>query len=202
MIQDASNNTNRDDRPGPAETRRPVSRRRLVRKPTVPGSAPGSTPAQTFRAPAPRVRDAPETTAPPLRLVGDNAATDMRPPVQNPTPITDPADPRWVLALRTAERLQGSVLPPEDREKLTRLGKMMGLSPFDCALVLAIVQDQARRGIAPANCPAAGQQQLALIPLPVVRGVFDELRKSPLHIASLVAGMLALQGLLLWMWLG
>lgn len=197
MIQDASDNTNHDQRTGRMQTPRPVSRRRLVRKP-----APGTTPASSFRAhPAP-TRESPGPAEPPLRLVGDNAAPDMKVPVQNPAPITDPADPRWVLAIRTAERLQGSVLPPEDRDKLTRLGKVMGLTAFDCALVLAIVQDQARRGIPPANCPAAGQSQLALIPLPVVRGFYDELRRRPLHIVSLVAGMLALQGLLMWMWLG
>lgn len=73
-------------------------------------------------------------------------------------------DPRWVLAVRTAEQLQGSVLVPERRERLVRLGKVMGLSPFDANLVIAIVQDQARRGNSGGGCAAAAGPRLALVP--------------------------------------
>lgn len=80
--------------------------------------------------------------------------------------ITDPTDPRWVLALRTAESLQGTILGPEKRDRLVKIGKMMGLTAFDANLVIAIVQDQARRGYAPEYCPTAGEPQLAMVPLP------------------------------------
>ncbi len=81
-------------------------------------------------------------------------------------PIREATDPRWVLAVRTAESLEGTVLRPEKRERLVHLGKILGLSPFDANLVIAIVQDQARRGFAPSHCPTAGEPQLRLVPLP------------------------------------
>lgn len=81
-------------------------------------------------------------------------------------PSLSATDPRWVLAQRAAETMEGQVLRPEKRERLVRLGKVMGLSPFDAHMVLAIVQDQARRGIPAESCPAAGIQQLALIAPP------------------------------------
>ena len=80
--------------------------------------------------------------------------------------IADPTDPRWVLAVRTAEQLQGPILPPERRERLLRLGKVLGLKPFDTNLIIAIIQDRARRGCPASECPAAGAPQLALITLP------------------------------------
>lgn len=135
-----------------------------------------------------------------LRLVGAGAP-DAKPPTANPTPIHGATDPRWVLAVRTAEMLEGDVLPPDQRESLMRTGKVMGLSPFDCSLILAIVQDRARRGIAADHCPAAGESQLALIPLPQQRKVFSAFTDKPGQVALLAAGILALQALLIWVWL-
>lgn len=135
-----------------------------------------------------------------LRLVG-SAAPDMRPPVANPTPIRSATDPRWVLAVSTAQMLEGDTLPPTKRESLMRTGKAMGLTPFDCSLILAIVQDRARRGIAPEQCPAAGEPQLALIPPPQVRPLSSILGKKPGRVILLAAGLLALQVLLVWVWL-
>lgn len=137
-----------------------------------------------------------------LRLVGGAAAPDAKLPIANPTPITGATDPRWVLAIRTAESLQGDVLPPAKRDALMKTGKMMGLTPFDCSLILAIVQDRARRGIAPDQCPAAGEAQLALIPLPPMRSWFSGFTANPGQVVLLAAGMLALQALVLWIWLG
>jgi hypothetical protein len=137
--------------------------------PARPG-APGSPNADSTTAPRPR-----------LRLVGQDRAAATGPgrtAVVKPsiTPaehgaITDTADPRWVLAVRTAEALEGAILPPEKRERLIRLGRVMGLSPFDAALVIAIVQDQARRGYAPAYCPTAGESQLRMVPRPRARTI-------------------------------
>jgi hypothetical protein len=61
-------------------------------------------------------------------------------------PPISAADARWVLASRTQQLLQGTVLRPSDRDELLRAGKMMGLTPFQTSLIVAIVQDQARRG--------------------------------------------------------
>ncbi len=59
------------------------------------------------------------------------------------------ADPRWVFATRVAGKLEGgkaAVLRPEVRERLMTDARRLGLRPFDGALVIAIVQDEARRG--------------------------------------------------------
>ena len=136
-----------------------------------------------------------------LRLVGASAP-DVRPPATNPTPITSPTDPRWVLAIRTAEVMQGDVLPPDRRETLMSQGKSMGLSAFDCSLILAIIQDRARRGIALDQCPSASEPQLALIPLPAIRPFKSALGKNPTRTILIASGLLALQGLLIWVWLG
>ena len=132
-----------------------------------------------------------------LRLVG------RRRPGQRAAgePLTGATDPRWVLAVRTAEKLDGIVLPPERRDRLIRLGKVMGLSQFDANLVIAIVQDQARRGFAPHACPAAGEAQLRFVPLPG-RGEdpSDRLRRW-LITAALVATIIALEAMILRAWL-
>ncbi|MEM7577751.1 MAG: hypothetical protein AAF328_09770 [Planctomycetota bacterium] len=111
--------------------------------------------------------------APRLRLVTADPDQVVRPSLQ-PTqhePISDTADPRWVLAVRAAEKLEGSILRPEHRERLLLQGKSMGLTPFDTSLILAIVQDQARRGHAPAYCPTAAEPQLRMVP-PVCRAAW------------------------------
>jgi hypothetical protein len=77
------------------------------------------------------------------------------------------------LAQRTAEQLDGSMLPDERRRGLLRIGVTLGLTLFDANMVLAIVQEQARRGYSPARCPAAGADQLALVPPPAPRAVPD-----------------------------
>jgi len=61
-------------------------------------------------------------------------------------PMLDADDPRWVLALRVREAMQGPLLPPASRSRLDRLGRVLGLTPFEVNLVIAIVQDQRRRG--------------------------------------------------------
>ncbi len=58
----------------------------------------------------------------------------------------DPADVRWVLAVRTQSLLQGTALTPERRERVLRTAKHLGVRPFDANLIIAIVQDHARRG--------------------------------------------------------
>ena len=49
------------------------------------------------------------------------------------------------------------------------MARAFGLSAFDANLIIAIVQDQARRGYAPAFCPTAGEPQLRMVPLPSTR---------------------------------
>ncbi|MBL0922617.1 MAG: hypothetical protein IBJ10_10895 [Phycisphaerales bacterium] len=68
------------------------------------------------------------------------------------TPPNAPDDPLRILAVRTAECLDGgraAILRPERRRRLLRIAHMLGVGQFDAHLVFAIVQDNARRGAAP-----------------------------------------------------
>jgi len=68
---------------------------------------------------------------------------------QRPTIAISATDPRWVLAVRTQTKLQGgtaAILRPEDRRALLRTAEAIGLRAFDANLVIALVQDAARRG--------------------------------------------------------
>ena len=94
---------------------------------------------------------------PRLRLVGSDdpkvvtswrAARDVadenRAAARNPS--LDPTDPRWVLAARTHSQLQGSTLTPERRARVLRTARQLGVRPFEANVIIAIVQDHARRG--------------------------------------------------------
>jgi hypothetical protein len=104
------------------------------------------------------------------------------------------------LAVRTAELLQGDILTPESRDRIVRMGRLFNLTPFDANMIIAIVQDQARRGIAPHLCPTAGEPQLRMISPPRQRS-FKQLIKSRLSLtlAALLALLLAIESLLI-MW--
>ncbi|MHC4218216.1 MAG: hypothetical protein ACYSU7_07125 [Planctomycetota bacterium] len=58
----------------------------------------------------------------------------------------NPTDPRWVLAARAYSQLQGTALTYERRQRVMRSARRLGVRPFDANLIIAIVQDQARRG--------------------------------------------------------
>lgn len=60
-------------------------------------------------------------------------------------------DARWVVAVRTAEALEGGrlgILRPEKRRNIGLLATRLGLREFDANLIMAIVQDSARSGAA------------------------------------------------------
>jgi len=117
-----------------------------------------------------------------------------------PTPLQGSSDPRWVLAVRTAELLQGDILTPERRERIIRMGRLFNLTPFDANMVIAIVQDQARRGIAPQLCPTAGEPQLRMISPPQQRSFRQLIRsRRSLTLAALLCALLAVEGLMI-MW--
>ncbi len=109
-------------------------------------------------------------------------------------------DPRWVLAMRVGEAMEpGGVLRPEKRETLTRIGKMLGLTAFDVSLVIAIVQDQVRRGHPTLQAPGAGADQLAMIQL-------NSANRKPawqqwLPAGCVVAAVIVAEVILLWAWL-
>ncbi len=101
--------------------------------------------------------------------------------------------------MRTAELLQGDIITPQCRERIIHLGRMFNLTPFDANMIIAIVQDQARRGIAPQLCPTAGVHQLQMVTPPRQRS-FRQLIRSrySLTIAALLSVLLAIEGLLIW----
>lgn len=117
--------------------------------------------------------------------------------------LAGPTDPRWVLAARTTEVLEGAVLPPQRRERLIRLGGVLGLSVFDANLVIAIVQDQARRGYPKESILGQAEGQLRMVPLPR-RHTFREAftgRKGWMMAAALTGVLVveaALLGWLIW----
>ena len=90
--------------------------------------------------------------------------------------------------------MQGSILSPERRTVLLRLGKILGLTPFDTNLVIAIIQDRARRGCPAPECPRAGAPQLALITPPDLR--IDHRHRRARATAVAVTVFLVLEALL------
>ncbi len=77
-------------------------------------------------------------------------------------PVLGSTDPRWILAKETARVLAGTVLPYERRLGLMALAQRLGIRAFDANLIVAVVQDRARRGEPLALCAPT----LAMIPMP------------------------------------
>lgn len=161
-----------------------------------PSSRPAASPSPTGRpgrfARRPRHSfDEPPRESDGLRLAADAGAAPRR-PVE--TPITRASDPRWVLALRTADLLEGPVLTHDKRQRLLRLGRLMGLSPFSANLVIAIMQDRARRDRPFAAMLADARADLALVPAATPR------RDGRWRTLAAVAALLAMQALvMLWL---
>ncbi len=113
-----------------------------------------------------------------LRLVGDEAskervhdavgrarqeiARENRAASGNPG--LNPTDPRWVVAVRAYGQLQGSTLTLERRQRVLRTARQLGVRPFDANVIMAIVQDHARRGV---DLPSAAGT-IALLSTPEV----------------------------------
>lgn len=69
-------------------------------------------------------------------------------------------DVRLSFATQVAARIEGgkaAILRPAARERLLSEGKAVGLRPFDVSLVIAIVQDAARRGEGVATGPVSSR---------------------------------------------
>jgi hypothetical protein len=76
------------------------------------------------------------------------------------------SDPRWVLAAAAMTAVEGgraAIISPDRRRRLMTTAAALGLRKFDAALIIAIVQDAARRG-EPLNAGAA--RSLAMVPAP------------------------------------
>ena len=63
--------------------------------------------------------------------------------------VLGPNDARWELAREVQESIEGgkaAIIRPEVRRRLVTRATERGLRPFDANLVIAVVQDGARRG--------------------------------------------------------
>jgi hypothetical protein len=127
------------------------------------------------------------------RRVRQAVIRENRRAAQNPT--LEPTDPRWVLAVRAHSQLQGATLTPDRRERVMRTARLLGVRPFDASLIIAIVQDQARRGEDLAG--AAGTLALIHRPQRRWRRTWVWLR----WIAAVAAALMA-NALLIWWLLG
>ncbi|QDU34532.1 hypothetical protein KS4_26020 [Poriferisphaera corsica] len=134
--------------------------------------------------------------------IEDESSSFSAPHGQMGDPITATNDPRWVLAVRVAAVMEGSIVRPEEREKLIKMGRTFGMSVFDCNLVIAILQDQARRGNLPEYCPQLAHKQLQLIPLPRQNPLNQPIEMNVgLRNSMIVAAVLLMEIIGLWVML-
>lgn len=111
------------------------------------------------------------------------------PPLPRQIPIDDP---RWVLAVAVHQRMTGSTLRPDARAKLLKMGRAMGLNAFQCNLVIAVIQDAARRGRGPAG---------AIDGLLVIPGGTAPVTGWP-RVIGWVAAFIVAEAAILWWMLG
>ncbi len=149
-----------------------------------------------------------ETPAEPISRATLSPARDrVRRENQRAARLTE-HDARRILALRASEALQGgraALLTPERRERLMTISRAMGLRPFDASLIIAIVQDAARRtghptrdtdlGLArgintdapdPIADDPAVQSRLSFIPLPARSPIVRAARATRRRVSSVL----------------
>lgn len=154
-------------------------------------------------------------SGPVLRLVNADAALEQRPSRVATTPDIrreagavatenrsaaglSALDARWVFAVQVTRTLDGgkaAILTPERRRELVAGAVRMGLRPFDANLVIAIVQDAARRGESPLSRET--EFCLKLVKAPNDEGSEGWNWMFIIGMALLLAGG-ALAGLMIW----
>lgn len=90
----------------------------------------------------------PEITPPPPPAQVRAAARDIARENRRAASLSQ-SEAREILTLRVTELLQGgraAILTPERRTRAIRIARMLGVRDFDAHLVIAVVQDRARRG--------------------------------------------------------
>jgi len=106
-------------------------------------------------------------------------------------------DARWVMAVRVASSLEGgqaAILTPERRARLISTAEHLGLRRFDANLIMAMVQDAARRGQPPLGQATA--EKLSLIAPPKHHAPEDPSRQTA---AWLLLGSAVLA--IAWAWM-
>jgi len=103
------------------------------------------------------------TPSPPGNTPRRPAAAD----VDLPAPRTfNPAQAFAALAAARIEGGRAAILRPEARRGLMRAATAAGLRPFDATLIIAMVQDRARRGEPLAEAPADPRLTAVKLPTP------------------------------------
>lgn len=80
-----------------------------------------------------------------------------------------PEDARRILLRRAAREIEGgraAIIRPEVRRRLLQTAERLGVRPFDANLVIAVVQDRARRGEDPAGAEAHATAVTTTLPHP------------------------------------
>jgi hypothetical protein len=105
-------------------------------------------------------------------------------------------DARWVFAQQVFDSLDGgraAILPPDVRRALVTRGQRLGLRPFDANLVIAIVQEQVRRGDGPPKESASQlNSRLRMVGPPRATLSGAEIALAVFLTIALAAGTLAL----------
>jgi hypothetical protein len=109
-------------------------------------------------------------------------------------PSFAPGDPRWRFAREVEAALEGAVLAFEERRRLLSLAQRLGIRAFDANLIVALVQDRARRG-EPVETAAA---TIAMVPVAPNAGQ----RLGQLFAAAIVVAMLFDLALIAWLIVG
>ncbi|MCA9310779.1 MAG: hypothetical protein KDA21_06205 [Phycisphaerales bacterium] len=111
-----------------------------------------------------------------------------------------PDDARLIMAARVAESLQGgkaALLRPERRLNLLRMATRLGIRPFDANLIIAIVQDSARRGESLDDVQAQGR--LSPIPHPALAARRRHSRRFWTRVRTVVAAVCIAAMALVWL---
>ncbi|GJQ29358.1 MAG: hypothetical protein HBSAPP03_12420 [Phycisphaerae bacterium] len=104
----------------------------------------------------------------------------------------DPDDARWIVASDAARAIEGgrsAILRPESRRRLIASARARGLREFEANLIIAIVQDAARRGHSEPE-----DSLLAMIP----RGESPEATTGRM-LAAVVLGAAVFVALMVWL---
>ncbi len=152
--------------------------------------------------------DAGRRNTPRLRLVGTDRVSRGgmfgrdadRVASENARAATMPqTDARWIFALDVAGQLQGgraALLAPERRRQLVARAVHAGLRPFDANLVIAVVQEAARRGEC-VTSDAFGGRLAVIHPARPRHGAGGAWLKLAASVAVAVLAVLAMRALLL-----
>lgn len=113
-------------------------------------------------------------------------------------------DARRILALTTAQALEGgraAILRPDRRRLLVSAAGRLGLRPFEANLVIAIVQDGARRGVSPADTATAGM--IDMVPAAVPKDASQRAERAEvLRVCAIAVLLAAVTLVMLINWVG